>query len=1044
MTTTGSWTSVGEYGLTLDPYAEPKPALRVRGGLGRELKKVPPALKRDPAALELVALADWIGDHAAQARTRVESWMTRSLPVTAALIRHVWPDPYWQRALRYAAVAPCPDGEPDVERTGLLTEVAAGPDGALELTGPDGRTELRDAVVAILHPVLLDPAGSGRLTRWQELLDEFGGEQGIEQLGRAVYVRPGSSPAPHRHVSHLQIRAFDGAAYNSGSRFERVVSRFGGRIHGESVTFTFEERGGTHQLRVGLRYQGPMAPVDIHDCWWDDAKGRTGTGAYDPVPRVVWSEGLRAVAALYDERDTEGRATDRRAELPADSGAAYQRYLIDCAAYGSAGRPAAEPAAARQAPSDSGLLGAGAVLGGAPAAPDEETLTAVRLDWPVLDEGHHLVRLVPARAVEGEQAVARALGLRPATTGAVPVGRIGVRPLDFLAQVSRVHPQHARQAMALLAPLRRCAETAPAKPGRAATQLQQTLEKLTATTPELLPFALYEGAKVVAGAGSPAMAAPLFTEARRLEEAQGGRVDDDALAAVFAEFTRLGVVSAKLLQEHRKGLAARLSPAETADRYLRLVLVWCRAGREVPRSFAEDLARAADGMALPADEDHIEILDALLHRGGMDRTPLAVWQSWEPALAALTAGSPAAGRRALRLMAAPRGTSAAAKAATAEGWLELLRRTGLLFAITGETAPGAPASLSGPAASDARDSGQDSPSAPASPSATPSPSPPPSPGELASPAAVTEWLGLFLEQYQGMKQPVTGLDAVLAAVARRLREAGGTWKPPRGLTSHGPTGPAVDLDLLALMSRAGMPWAEPHAHVSLDVVRWLASKGPAAVEEIAADPVLRPVVGRELVVRGYGRGRHVAAAHPLTVAPRGLAALRRSRPLTTVVEEGAEELAQRLHESGGAERPMALLDLLVHLEPFHAAGLTGPFARPAKEAAEADAAVLLAAALTDILGGAGRDATVSAGHARELLAAVAPEVHEECRDRIVRGRAGQHVYTVTSTAQALAGLVVRMLPGLSDDDAAARPASAALQQALVCEIRQEDLRRHLA
>ncbi|UYQ65076.1 hypothetical protein [Streptomyces peucetius] len=37
-----------------------------------------------------------------------------------------------------------------------------------------------------------------------------------------------------------------------------------------------------------------------------------------------------------------------------------------------------------------------------------------------------------------------------------------------------------------------------------------------------------------------------------------------------------------------------------------------------------------------------------------------------------------------------------------------------------------------------------------------------------------------LERYQGMEQPVAGLDAVLGAVARRLREAGETWTPPRG------------------------------------------------------------------------------------------------------------------------------------------------------------------------------------------------------------------------------------------------------------------------
>ncbi|UYQ65077.1 hypothetical protein [Streptomyces peucetius] len=109
----------------------------------------------------------------------------------------------------------------------------------------------------------------------------------------------------------------------------------------------------------------------------------------------------------------------------------------------------------------------------------------------------------------------------------------------------------------------------------------------------------------------------------------------------------------------------------------------------------------------------------------------------------------------------------------------------------------------------------------------------------------------------------------------------------------------------------------------------------------------------------------------------------------------------------------------------------------------ADAAVLLAAALTEVRGGAGGDGTVSAGRARELLDAVGREVIEECRDRIARGRAGQHVYTATSTAQALSGLVTSMLPELAGD-AAARPAAGVLQQALVCGIRQEELRKHIA
>ncbi|MFE5677958.1 hypothetical protein ACFQ7B_04580 [Streptomyces erythrochromogenes] len=56
--------------------------------------------------------------------------MTQSLPVSAALIRQVWPDPYWRRVLRRAVIAPY-DG------------AGAGDDGP---EGPDVRRALRRCV----------------------------------------------------------------------------------------------------------------------------------------------------------------------------------------------------------------------------------------------------------------------------------------------------------------------------------------------------------------------------------------------------------------------------------------------------------------------------------------------------------------------------------------------------------------------------------------------------------------------------------------------------------------------------------------------------------------------------------------------------------------------------------------------------------------------------------------------------------------------------------------------------------------------------------
>lgn len=101
------------------------------------------------------ALADWIGDHADRTLATAERWMTQSLPVPAALIRQVWPDPYWRGALHHAVIAPYggagagADGAegPDVRRAGVLTGVPARPGGPLLVTGLDGERELDDALV---------------------------------------------------------------------------------------------------------------------------------------------------------------------------------------------------------------------------------------------------------------------------------------------------------------------------------------------------------------------------------------------------------------------------------------------------------------------------------------------------------------------------------------------------------------------------------------------------------------------------------------------------------------------------------------------------------------------------------------------------------------------------------------------------------------------------------------------------------------------------------------------------------------------------------
>ncbi|MDX3537940.1 DUF4132 domain-containing protein [Streptomyces sp. MB09-01] len=1037
MSPTTAWRAAGEYELTLDPWAEPKPVLRCRTAAGRELKKVPAALKAEPLVRELTALAEWIGDHAAQAQTSVERWMTQSLPVPAVLIRQVWADPYWQRALRYAVIAPYEGaaGEPDVGRAGVLTGIAPGPGGgALVVTGLDGERELEDAVVVIPHPVLLDPRGTGLLERWRKLLDPLGGEQRIEQLHREVYVRPDCSPAPAPGAQSTReaITVFYGASYESGGRFEGMVARFGGRIGGERAGFTFGHQGRAYGMVADLRYQGPVAPVSLHDFWFTDVRGRQGTGAYDVVPRTVWSEGIRAMVNLYDEREADaGRFSGTR---PADGVSGYQSFLVACAEYAAAGAPEAGSPEARQPADARQLLHAGAVLAGGPAGPGEELLTARRYGSPLLEGGGHFVRLVVARVVEAQDAVARALGLEPDVDGAAPVGRTPVRPLDFLSRVCRVHPELARQAMGLLAPLRTCAKTAETKPGRAATQLQTSLKNLTAPHPELLPFALDEGARIVAAAGSVAMAKPLYAEARAAQQRLGG-IDEDALRELVSEFRALGVVDGKQLRQYRDDLAARSSAGEAYEGYRRLVLDSCRREsaiprsfvrdgvtyhrqRDIPASFAVELAEG-NGGPLAADDTNTEIFHLLLRGGALETAVASVWEAWAAPLERDLAEHPDTAAHLRTHLPEPRGSSAVAKTAAAEAWFTLMARLGVLERLTGGTEP----------------------------------------VSAESAKAANAWLTLFLRRYAGLRRPVAGLEPVVAAIAARMRAAGETREPLLGLQSRSLGGDfwgvGLDLDLLALMKRVGLPLGDPAGDRRVFALQWIQRRGTDGVESVLADPAFRDPIRTELTGSVRGILGYTVTRHCLTPFPKVTKRVAALGPLRELMTGVLDERARRVRE-GGAGTLFALQDLLLHVEPFLVAGAAKHFDAYVREALAVEPAELLADTLRAHClahehdgDGDGTKACalreVTVDQARQLL---------ESTDAATRHRHAQ-VFTVEPATRKSRYLAFApgsefardLMPGIEEalpqiaDDSCRSQALGVVQGVLWCETWQATLRR---
>ncbi|MER5309317.1 DUF4132 domain-containing protein [Streptomyces sp. NPDC002773] len=907
------------YELALDAYAEPRPALICRNASGKVLKKVPAQARKHERAELLLALADWLADHTARAAAEAERWMTRSLPVPAGLLRAVWLDPYWQRALRHLVIAPYePDGSADVTRAGLLVD-AGTPDG-LRVVSPEGELTLDGGLVTVPHPVLLDPDGRGRLERWRRLLDDHGGEQGVEQLHRTVWWRPRAAPAQRN--SWQGVDAFDGAEFDSGARFEWAVSRFGGRIRGETAHFDVYAGPALHPMRIGLRWQGPLSSTLMDDVHWGSRdRRREGPGAFDDIPLVAWSEGMRAAAHLYDARDGGYRQEERP-----DASTAYQRFMTRCAENTGAGdEPGAADRAVPRAWGETELLDAGAVAPGtAPGAGDEDVLTVCRYDWAGLDEGACLVRLVPGRAADAEDTVARALGLTPVPDdgpGREVVGRVRPTPLGFLARVSRAEPSAVNRAIGLLGLLRTCATTAATKPGRAAKALETAVAPLEKQAPRLMTAVLEEGARIIAGTGSPGMAQPLFARAREVENNSGLAVDEDGVIESFVGSAAVGAVSRRALAAHHDALVARLAAPWAATHYRRLVLAWHRAGLPSRPEFAGAVLGFAPGTA-PVDEEHRLLLAGLLAHGGMDDATPDVWDGWTPVLLALLAEGRLTRKALLGLTAAPAGGGRAALTEAAVGWVRLLRQTGADALLDGATASDARTGVVAAGGEAARTGGEEVARTGGEEVGEEAESADPATGGGAEPAVDVEdvraWLNRFAQRYRGLRAPVDGLGELLARAAARLRAEGATHRALPSLrmpdTQASARDRCVDLGLLDALLAAGVP-VEPDDTEPLGFLGWLGRAKGDDLTHVTRDDSFAPrlLAGLSDPTAALEIGHR--PPHPLTGDTGRLKTLTTRPALRGFVGGFLGGHGRRVTEGGGV---LPLHTALRDLEPFAA------------------------------------------------------------------------------------------------------------------------------
>ncbi|WP_240662573.1 DUF4132 domain-containing protein [Streptomyces sp. WAC 06738] len=261
--------------------------LRCRKSGGRLLPSVPRAVRGSSTGGKLAELRDRLVRHEEECRATVESWLLAGIPVPAALLARVWPDPGWRSALEHLVVVVG-------GRTGLLTEVAE--DGRTGLVARDGTPHSPPVgPVSLPHPVLLSDA-----ERWRALLDARTEAQGIPQLAREIHHRPdGTEPG---------ATGLDDYAGGEFAELRHATARaagYGFVMRGGFATVRIAEGGAGLQARYWLGADDPGLPASTGRLLWVDASER-------PVPLaqvgpVAWSEGVRMAELIHAGRTTDDR-----------------------------------------------------------------------------------------------------------------------------------------------------------------------------------------------------------------------------------------------------------------------------------------------------------------------------------------------------------------------------------------------------------------------------------------------------------------------------------------------------------------------------------------------------------------------------------------------------------------------------------------------------------------------------------------------------------------------------------------------------------------
>ncbi len=290
-------------------------------------------------------------------------------------------------------------------------------------------------------------------------------------------------------------------------------------------------------------------------------------------------------------------------------------------------------------------------------------------------DGTTIIRLVPETLLEAETLALQSVGCRRAddqVAGYASAQKVGFPTWSILSD-----PANAHYVRNLATRLQLVEQQAREHPQATQKKLVELATEFAHSMPHLIPIFLEEVARIYVRINQAPIASQFFNQAREIERKFDVEVDPRRHAAMFQEFTRMGVIGVKEFATEARKAAKRLPPQEACDYFFGLCVDRCRAGGLAYSQMASDLRRLAKAAGISAKESDRRLVTNILGLAGFYQAATGFFRDIRPTLVQLVRDNPQWHDK--LLLAKP-------KKLTIEEYFELLRETGVYDVLVADKA----------------------------------------------------------------------------------------------------------------------------------------------------------------------------------------------------------------------------------------------------------------------------------------------------------------------------------------------------------------------